>query len=59
MLKEPSGTSYEYLTVFNNVPITAVIWKDNKLVTLLSSYCGILPEMSINRFDKNPKEIWK
>ncbi|XP_029348686.1 piggyBac transposable element-derived protein 3-like [Acyrthosiphon pisum] len=55
MLKEPRGTSYEYLTVFNNVPITSVIWKDNKLVTLLSSYCGILPEMSINRFDKKSK----
>jgi hypothetical protein len=24
-------------------------------VTLLSSYCGILPEMSINRFDKKLK----
>ncbi|XP_050059682.1 piggyBac transposable element-derived protein 3-like [Aphis gossypii] len=55
MLKEPRGTSYEYLTVFNSVPITSVIWKDNKLVTLLSSYCGILPEMSINRFDKKSK----
>lgn len=29
--------------------------EDNKLMTLLSSYCGILPEMSINRFDKKSK----
>jgi hypothetical protein len=55
MLKELRGISYEYLTVVNSVPITSVIWKDNKLVKLFSFYYGILPETSINRFDKKSK----
>lgn len=50
------GTSYEYIAVYDDIPVTSVHWKDNKLVTLLSSYCGILPEGTIRRFDKKKKK---
>lgn len=36
--------------------MTSVLWKDNKLVTLLSSYCCILPEETISRFDKKERK---
>jgi len=42
--KKPRGTSYEYIAVYDDIPVISVLWKDNKLVTLLSSFCGILPE---------------
>jgi len=54
--KKPRGTSYEYVAVYDDIPVTSVLWKDNKLVTLLSSFCGILPEETIRRFDKKEKE---
>jgi hypothetical protein len=49
------GTAQEYITVFNDALLTSVVWKDNKIVTLLSSYCGIMPTEKINRFDKKKK----
>jgi len=51
------GIAFEYITVFDDIPLTSVVWKDNKIVTLLSSYSGILPKNSINRFDKKTKRI--
>lgn len=35
--------------------VTAVIWKDNKCVTLLSTLSGKLPETQVKRFDKKNK----
>jgi len=32
--------------------VTAVIWKDNKCVTLLLTLFGKLPESQVKRFDK-------
>jgi len=31
-------------------------WKDNKQVNLLSTYCGSLPMLTANRFDKKLKK---
>lgn len=55
MNKKPRGTPYKYKAFFDSIPLTPVMWKDNKLVTLLSSYCGILPENTIFRFYKKTK----
>lgn len=57
MNNKARGTAFEYIIVFYDIPFTSVVWKDNKIVTLLSSYCGILPKNSINRFDKKTKRI--
>lgn len=50
--KQICGTSYEYITSYKGAPLSNVIWKDNKLVTLMSTYCGIEPKLSIKRFEK-------
>lgn len=34
MNKEARGTAYEYITVFDDIPLTSVMWKDNKIVSL-------------------------
>jgi hypothetical protein len=39
---EKRGTSDEYMTTVDDVDITSLIWKDNKYVTLLSTYAGSL-----------------
>jgi len=57
MNNKARGTAFEYITVFDDIPLTSVVWKDNKIITLLSSYCGILTKNSINRFDKKTKRI--
>lgn len=56
MAKEERGTAFDSLTVFEDIPITSVARKDNKLVTLLSSYCGILPMSTVKRFDNKQKK---
>jgi len=53
---DPRGKSYEYLTVYENTPISVTSWKDNKQVNLLSTYCGILPMQSAKRLDKKFKK---
>ncbi|XP_025198810.1 piggyBac transposable element-derived protein 2-like [Melanaphis sacchari] len=53
--KQIRGTSYEYITSYKGAPISNVIWKDNKLVTLMSTYCGVEPKSTIKRFEKKTK----
>ncbi|KAJ8913087.1 hypothetical protein NQ315_006588 [Exocentrus adspersus] len=55
MSKANRGEMQEFVTQMDGVPITAVAWKDNKVVSLLSSYCGILPKQTIERYDKIKK----
>ena len=50
--KDTRGKSYEFLTVYENMPISVTSWKDNKQVNLLSTCCGSLPMLTANRFDK-------
>jgi len=54
--KDARGKSYEYLTVYENTPMSVTSWKDNKQVNLLSTYCGSLPMLTANRFDKKFKK---
>lgn len=54
--KDPRGKSYEYISVFENTPITVTSWKDNKQVNLLSTYCGTQPMLTTKRYDKNLKK---
>lgn len=50
------GTYEEQLTDYEGVPISVTCWKDNKLVTLASTYVGAKPEGTIRRFDKKNKK---
>lgn len=52
MKKESRGTSHEYMASVNRTDLTTVIWKDNKLVTLVSSFAGQMPFCEVERFDK-------
>ncbi|XP_060870286.1 piggyBac transposable element-derived protein 3-like [Metopolophium dirhodum] len=54
--KDERGKSYEYLTVYENTPMSVTSWKDNRQVNLLSTYCGSLPMLTANRFDKKLKK---
>lgn len=52
----PRGSYEERVTTFQNVDMSVVAWKDNKVVTLLSSYVGALPLDNVSRYDKKNKE---
>lgn len=52
---KPRGFSSECLAEVDGEAVTAVIWKDNKCVTLLSTLSGKLPETEVKRFDKKNK----
>lgn len=54
--KAPRGTSHKYVTTVDGVDISSLIWKDNKYVTLLSSFAGKNPVSSIKRFDRKQKK---
>lgn len=55
--KLPRGASIEQVTSYETAPISVVLWKDNKIVTLLSTYCGELPKVTTKkRFDKKLKK---
>lgn len=58
------GFALEYTTNIQSITVSAVTWKDNKCVNLLSTYCGIEPfigsnpnptqatSKTVDRFDK-------
>ena len=52
----PRGSYLEQITDYDGVRISAVCWKDNKVVTLASTYVGAEPVKSIQRCDKKNKE---
>lgn len=39
-----------------NVDISAVVMKDNKCVTLVSTFVGTYLQKTVNRFDKKKRE---
>ncbi|KAL4154013.1 hypothetical protein QTP88_001846 [Uroleucon formosanum] len=53
--KMKRGESMEYVT-YEKTPISAVIWKDNKAVKLVSTYCGETPKTKVTRFDRSKKK---
>lgn len=54
--KMKRGESIEYVTSYEKAPISAVIWKDNKAVKLVSTYCGETPKTKVTRFDRSKKK---
>lgn len=40
------------MTKVRGTDITAVVWKDTKVVNLLSTFVGADPVMKVKRFDK-------
>ena len=52
MKPKERGTSIEMTAHVNNIEISCVIWKDNELVKLLSTFAGQQPIVQATRFDK-------
>lgn len=52
----PRGSFEEHMTTYDGTDISVTMWKDNKVVTLLSTYVGVEPVQKISRFDKSKKE---
>jgi len=53
------GESIEYITSYESAPISAVTWKDNKAVKLVSTYCGEIPKSKMTRFDRSKKDKYR
>jgi len=49
------GESIQYITSYESAPISAVIWKDNEAVKLVSMYCGEIPKTKMTTFDRSKK----
>lgn len=54
--KMKRGTSDEFVTDFEGVEISNVYWKDNKLVVFLSSFVGVNPIHTVQRYDRKLKQ---
>lgn len=54
-LKE-RGTSLEYVSNIDGVEVSSTVWKDNKAVTLLSTFVGKMPLSDIKRYDRKKKQ---
>lgn len=52
----PRGFHQECLTTIEGVDVSAIVWKDNKPVNLLSTYVGAEPTTTIARYDKKIHE---
>lgn len=52
----PRGFYEENVANVDGVDVSAVVWKDNKPVNLLSTYVGAEPATTVTRFDKTKKE---
>ncbi|KAJ8957327.1 hypothetical protein NQ314_006577 [Rhamnusium bicolor] len=56
MKKLDRGTSEEYVANVDGVDLSAVAWKDNKTVSLLSTAYGELPLHKVTRYDRKQKK---
>lgn len=52
----PRGTYEERISHHDGVDFSATVWKDNKVVTLLSTYVGAEPVGKVSRYDKKAKQ---
>uniref|UniRef100_A0A2H1WU84 SFRICE_036916 n=1 Tax=Spodoptera frugiperda TaxID=7108 RepID=A0A2H1WU84_SPOFR len=52
----PRGHHEEQVANVDSIDISAVVWKDNKPLTLLSTYTGAMPVTTISRYDKATKQ---
>ena len=55
-MKQGRGSSEEYVGELNEVPLILVSWKDNKVVSLASTFVGCSPEGKVQRYDRQKKE---
>jgi len=60
MMKRDRGYSEECFTVVEDVPISAVAWKDNKIVHVTSTFVGELDKNVVTRFatKKRPPSLY-
>lgn len=56
MKKEARGTTVEYVGSADGVDLSCVAWKDNKLVTMLSTFVGTHPQHEVQRFDRKQRK---
>lgn len=56
LMKKDRGYSEECFTVVEDVPISAVAWRDNKIVHVSSTFVGELEKNVVSRFDKKKKD---
>lgn len=54
--KSDRGTCCEMVGTCDGIEISAVVWKDNKTVTLLSTFAGENPVERVERFDRKQKK---
>lgn len=54
--KNSRGFSEECVTTIDGVEIRAVTWKDNKVVSLASTFVGKYPEKLVKRFDRKERK---
>lgn len=52
----PRGTFEEHVADYEAVDISVTCWKDNKLVTLASTYVSAEPAGIVKRFDEKEKK---
>lgn len=52
----PRGSYEELVADYEGVDISVTCWKDNKPVTLVSTYVGSQPAETVSRFDKKQKK---
>ncbi|CAG5059299.1 unnamed protein product [Parnassius apollo] len=50
------GTYEEQVADYEGLDISVTCWKDNKVVTLASTYVGSEPAETVNRYDKKQKK---
>ncbi|KAF2878824.1 hypothetical protein ILUMI_27348, partial [Ignelater luminosus] len=55
MNKMPRGTSIEYTAIVDNVEVSNVSWKDNKIGNSLSSFVGKEAQIIVRRYDRKLK----
>ncbi len=56
--KNARGDFIEYICTHRSTPIVFLAWKDNKVVSMVSTYKGSLPMTMVRRYDrKNKKHI--
>lgn len=52
----PRGSYEEQVADYESVDISVTTWKDNKMVTLASTYVGAEPAETNSRYDKKQKK---
>ncbi|KAJ8928275.1 hypothetical protein NQ314_019227 [Rhamnusium bicolor] len=52
MTKMKRETSQEFVAVIQGLEHSSVVWKDNEIVTLISSFTGEIPLSHVKRIDK-------